>query len=298
MRVRMDLKYADLGLIQPEGGAEIGERCTPGDSDRRVPHPDDPRGLVLIDRHTGENFTFETEEELALFKYQRYMKRYLATIHAVDENVARMLEWLDEEGLTENTIVIYTSDQGFFLGEHGWFDKRFMYEESLQMPFLIRYPAAIAPGTVASEIATNVDFAPTFLDYAGLPVPSYMQGRSMRPLLENDAPADWPQSAYHRYWMHKDEHHYAWSHYGLRSHRYKLIYWYNSDLGQLGAHGPNEPPEWELFDCEKDPLELMNVAEDPAYAAVFNDMLAQLDTRMADIGDIPEHDSTAARQLT
>ena len=295
MRVRMDLKYADLGLIQPEGGAEVGERCTPGDVDRRVPHPENPRGLVLIDRHSGENFTFETEEELALFKYQRYMKRYLATIHAVDENVARMLDWLDAEGLAENTIVIYTSDQGFFLGEHGWFDKRFMYEESLQMPFLVRYPKAIAPGSVAKAIATNVDFAPTFLDYAGLPVPSYMQGRSMRPVLERETPEDWPGSAYHRYWMHKDEHHNAWAHYGLRSHRYKLIYWYNSDLGQPGAHGPDEPPEWELFDCETDPLELVNVADDPAYADVFDEMLAQLDARMAEIGDVPEHDSSAAR---
>ena len=117
----------------------------------------------------------------------------------------------------------------------------------------------------------------------------------MRPVLERDAPEDWPDSAYHRYWMHKDEHHNAWAHYGLRSHRYKLIYWYNSDLGQPGAHGPDEPPEWELFDCETDPLELVNVADDPAYADVFDEMLAQLDARMAEIGDVPEHDSSAAR---
>ena len=293
MRVRTDMKYSDLGLVQPEGGAEVGEICFEGSTERRVPHPRDPSGLVLIDRHTGENYTFETEEELAHFKYQRYMKRYLATIHAIDENVGRMLDWLDDEGLAENTIVIYTSDQGFFLGDHGWFDKRFMYEESLQMPFLIRFPERIKSGEICKDIATNVDFAPTFLDYAGLQIPSYMQGTSMRPILEGQMPDDWQSDAYHRYWMHKDEHHYAWAHYGLRSERYKLIYWYNSDLGQVGAHGPDEPPEWELFDCQDDPLELLNVADDPAYREIFKDMLGRLDAKMAAIGDIPQHDSVA-----
>ncbi|WP_268935223.1 sulfatase family protein [Pararhizobium mangrovi] len=293
MRVRMDLKYADLGLVQPEGGDEVGELCVPGSTERRVPHPQDPRGLVLIDRHTGQSFTFETEEELALFKYQRYMKRYLATIHSIDENVGRMLDWLDDNGLAENTIVIYTSDQGFFLGEHGWFDKRFMYEESLQMPFLVRYPEGIKPGSVSSDIATNVDFATTFLDYAGLPVPSYMQGSSLRGVFEQSTPEGWQEIAYHRYWMHKDAHHNAWAHYGIRGHRYKLIYWYNSALGQPGALGADEPPEWELFDCETDPLELVNVAGDPEYADVFADMLERLDARMIAIGDTPEHDSKA-----
>jgi len=297
MRVRADLKYADLGLSQPEGGDEVGERCTLGDVDRRVPHPEDPRGLVLIDRHTGENYSFETEYELAQFKYQRYMKRYLATIHAVDENVGRMLDWLDEAGLAENTIVIYTSDQGFFLGEHGWFDKRFMYEESLQMPFLIRYPKSISAGTVVDDIATNVDFAPTFLDYAGVQIPSYMQGRSLRPILEESTPEDWPQQAYHRYWMHKDEHHNAWAHYGIREKRYKLIYWYNDDLGQPGANGPDEPPEWELFDCANDPLEVMNLANNSEYADVFDDMLTRLDAHMARIGDGPQHVSEEVRKM-
>lgn len=290
MRVRRDLKYADLGLAQPEGGAEVGEPVLPGSPHRRVPHPSDPRGLVLVDKQSGENFTFESQDELAHFKYQRYMKRYLATVASIDENVGRLLDWLDREKLTVSTIVIYTSDQGFFLGDHGWFDKRFMYEESQQMPFLARFPEEIAAGTMCADIITNVDFAPTFLDYAKVPVPSYMQGRSMRALLQGAAPEDWQTSAYHRYWMHKDEHHYAWAHYGLRTHRYKLIYWYNSDLGQPGAHEGDEPPEWELFDCEKDPLELMNLADNPAYAGVFADMQQQLDAKMAEIGDVPEHD--------
>ncbi|ODT81196.1 MAG: hypothetical protein ABS76_12145 [Pelagibacterium sp. SCN 64-44] len=151
----------------------------------------------------------------------------------------------------------------------------------------------IAPGSVSRDIACNVDFAPTFLDYAGLPVPSYMQGRSMRPVLEKRTPADWEQLTYHRYWMHNDEIHECWAHYGVRDTRYKLIYWYNDDLGQLGARPNGAPPEWELFDCDKDPHELTNVAADPAYAGIFKDMLAKLDAKMAEIGDVPEHDSVA-----
>jgi len=168
-----------------------------------------------------------------------------------------------------------------------------MYEESLQMPFLVRHPASIAAGATSRDIACNVDFAPTFLDYAGLSVPSYMQGRSLKPVFEGNRPADWPETAYHRYWMHNDEIHEAWAHYGVRDGRYKLIYWYNDDLGQAGARPNGAPPEWELFDCEKDPFELMNLAGDPAYEAVFRDMLAKLDAKMVEIGDVPEHDSAA-----
>jgi arylsulfatase A-like enzyme len=292
MRVRSDMTYKDLGLVQPEGGAEVGEPMGPGQQDRKVPEPDDVRDLVLIDQLTGEQFRFETQRALAAFKYQRYIKRYLRTVASIDENVGRLLDWLDRAGLAETTIVIYTSDQGFFLGEHGWFDKRFMYEESLQMPFLIRYPGGIAAGTVADAMATNVDFAPTFLDYAGAVLPSYLQGRSLRPVFEGEPGPDWPSSAYHRYWMHKDEFHHAFAHYGIRSQRYKLIYWYNSALGQLGATAGDEPPEWELFDCEADPLELFNIADQRRHADLFATMLRELDAKMAEIGDIPEHDTS------
>ncbi|WP_174804528.1 sulfatase/phosphatase domain-containing protein, partial [Martelella limonii] len=182
----------------------------------------------------------------------------------------------DKLGLAENTVVIYTSDQGFFLGEHGWFDKRFMYEESYQMPFLCRYPAEIAAGRTSSDIACNVDFAATFLDWAGVRVPSYMQGTSMRAMLRGETPEDWDQLAYHRYWMHNDEIHEAWAHYGVRDQHYKLIYWYNKALGQDGARENNAPPEWELYDCDKDPMELFNVANDPAYAGIFKAMLEKL----------------------
>jgi len=298
MRVRQDMTYEDLGLVQPEGGDEIGEaqRGENGFVGRKVPDPEDVTSLRLIEKDTGEVFTFTDRRSLHLFKYQRYIKRYLRTVAAIDDSVGQILDYLDQNGLSENTIVIYTSDQGFFLGEHGWFDKRFMYEESLQMPFLIRYPASIAPGTVSKRIATNVDFAPTFLDYAQAPIPSYMQGTSLRPMLEGSAEDTWQDVAYHRYWMHKDYFHNAFAHYGIRDARYKLIYWYNDDLNEPGAHGGEEPPEWELFDCQNDPHELNNLADDPTHAEIFAAMLAKLDGKMAEIGDIPEHDSTQALQ--
>lgn len=296
MRVRSDMTYEDLGLIQPDGGDEVGEaqRAESGSVNRKVPNLDSVPDLKLMDKDTGEIFTFASQRELDLFKYQRYIKRYLRTVAAIDDNVGRLLDYLDESGLAENTIIIYTSDQGFFLGEHGWFDKRFMYEESLQMPFVIRYPAGIAAGAVSKQIATNVDFAPTFLDYAGEPLPSYMQGTSLKPLLEQQS-GPWQDVAYHRYWMHKDYFHNAFAHYGIRTDRYKLIYWYNDDLGQPGAYPGDEPPEWELFDCQNDPHELVNLFNSNEHRQVFLELLDKLDSKMAEIGDIPEHDSRAIR---
>jgi len=294
MRVKSDMLWEDLALVQPEGGADVaGVMMVDPWPMRKVPDLAPGESITVICSETGQNFTFDDPKAFAEFKYQRYMSRYLRTVQAIDDGVGRMLDKLDELGLTENTLVIYTSDQGFFLGEHGWFDKRFMYEESYQMPFLCRYPAAIPAGSTSKDIACNVDFAPTFLDFAGLAKPSYMQGVSMRPVLEGRTPEDWDQVAYHRYWMHADIIHNAYAHYGVRDQRYKLIYWYNDDLGQIGALPNDAPPEWELFDCEKDPSEMFNLAGDPAYDAVFEMMLAKLDAKMADIGDVPEHDSAA-----
>ena len=153
-----------------------------------------------------------------------------------------------ERGLSENTLIVYTSDQGFYLGEHGWFDKRFMYEESLRMPFVIRYPQEIAPGTANQDIVCNVDFAPLFLEVAGVEVPDSMQGQSFRPMFAGDTPDDWREALYYRYWMHK-AHHNVYAHYGLRTHRYKLIYYYNDALGQAGAiAAPGDGPAESLED--------------------------------------------------
>ncbi|RYP60015.1 hypothetical protein DL769_008308 [Monosporascus sp. CRB-8-3] len=288
MRVAEDMTYQDLGLVQPDGGDWVGERVVQesGSSQRKIPMD----AAKLIDKDTGEVFTFKNGDGLPEFKFQRYMQRYLRTIQSIDDNVGRMLDYLDQNGLAENTIVIYTSDQGFFLGEHGWFDKRFMYEESFQMPFLIRYPAEIAKGSLCDDIICNVDFAPTFLDFARLRVPNYMQGVSFRELLHGKTPADWQQVAYHRYWMHNDIIHHARAHYGVRDRVYKLIYWYNEDLGVAGARpGAEDEKEWELFDCHKDPLELFNVYHDPKYQHVVKDMTRLLEKKMEEIGDEPVH---------
>ena len=289
MRIKDDMTYADLGLVQPEGGLEVGERSTFGNIIRKIPNPDDVTNLRLIDKDSGEVFTFKTTDELSNFKYQRYLKRYLRTIASIDEGVGYLLDYLDENQLLENTLVIYTSDQGFFLGEHGWFDKRFIYEQSLQMPFLVRYPNEIAPGETCESICCNVDFAPTFLDLASLKIPSYMQGNSLLPLFKGSEPDNWPQITYHRYWMHRDPDHNAYAHYGIRTQDYKLIYWYNEGYDLPGTNHGGEDREWELFDCKKDPLELFNVYSDPHYQKVVKMMKLELKKKMAEIGDEPEH---------
>lgn len=299
MRVAEDMTYFDLGLAQPDGGRAKGERMFTGQgfSQRKVPAPatvEELQDFRLVDVDDGTVFTFATPAELAEFKFQRYMQRYLRTIQAIDDSVGEILGYLEDEGLDKDTIVIYTSDQGFFLGEHGWFDKRFMYEESFQMPFLVRYPREIAPGSICEDIICNVDFAPLFLDFAGVPTPTYMQGVSFRSLLQGTTPDEWQQVAYHRYWMNNDWVHHARAHYGVRDQRYKLIYWYNQDLGVGGARPPaegEEEREWELFDCVEDPLELFNVYREPRYRETVRRMTVLLERKMAEIGDEPVHES-------
>lgn len=288
MRIERDMTYQDLDLVQlPESPTLTHNGIVNYGANKVV--PDNPEGLELRCKITGEVFTFKTKEELKRFKYQRYLRKYLQTIHSIDENVGRLLDYLDDKGLADDTVVIYTSDQGFYLGEHGWFDKRFIYEESFKMPFLVKYPKGIKAGTVNKDMVSNVDFAQTFLDYAGVPQPNYMQGRSIRPLLEGNTPEDWTDLAYHRYWMNQDDIHNAYAHYGIRTHDYKLIYWYNEDLNEEGANPGTDKPEWELFDLKKDPLELFNVYHDPAYGDVVREMTAKLDGEMARIGDTPLH---------
>ncbi|MDQ3652508.1 MAG: sulfatase [Acidobacteriota bacterium] len=200
--------------------------------------------------------------ELKKWKYQRIMRDYLACVASVDDNVGRLLDYLDGSGLAKNTIVIYTSDQGFFLGDHNWFDKRFMYEESLRMPFLIRWPNQIKPGTVNDGMILNVDFAPMLLEAAGLPVPTDMQGRSFLPLLRGQKTKDWRTSMYYRYY-HYPQHHRVQPHYGVRNHRYKLIYF-------------NKLNQWELFDLRNDPHELKNLYSDPRYPSVMKKLKSEM----------------------
>ncbi|WP_088546992.1 sulfatase family protein [Paenibacillus aquistagni] len=230
-----------------------------------------------------------TAEEVRRWKYQRYMKDYLRCIASIDDNVGRMLDYLDQAGIADNTIVIYTSDQGFFLGDHGWFDKRFMYEESLRMPFLVRYPKEIQPNLVNDDMILNIDFAPTFLDYAGLPIHERMQGRSIRSLLNGTTPSDWRTSMYYRYWMHLDGCHEVYSHYGLRTHDYKLIYYYAQALGTTDSRDESKPPEWELFDLRNDPYELNNVYSSPAYKEQVKELNKQLEQLIHEAQDEPVH---------
>jgi arylsulfatase A-like enzyme len=203
-----------------------------------------------------------SDKELKRWKYQRYMRDYLACVASVDDNVGRLLDELDRTGLAQKTIVVYTSDQGFFLGDHNWFDKRFMYEESLRMPFLVRWPATVKPGSVNDGMILNVDFAPTLLEAAGVKVPDDIQGRSFIPLLKGERPKDWRTSMYYRYY-HYPQDHKVQPHYGVRTDTLKLIYF-------------NKIDQWELFDLAKDPHELKNVFSDPAYADTVKSLKAEM----------------------
>jgi arylsulfatase A-like enzyme len=201
-------------------------------------------------------------DALLKWKYQRYMQDYLACVQSVDDNVGRILDYLDQAGLAQNTIVIYTSDQGFFLGDHGLYDKRFMYEESIKMPFLVRWPGVIKPGTNQAAMGINVDFAPTFMEVAALPVPADMQGRSLVPLFKGERPADWRTSWYYRYYHDPGDHN-TRAHYGVRTETHKLIYFWTKD-------------QWEMYDLINDPAELHNIYQDPAQAATVAKLKAEL----------------------
>lgn len=204
-------------------------------------------------------------DALVKWKYQQYMRDYMACVVSVDENVGRLLDYLKQIGELDNTIIVYTSDQGFYLGEHGWFDKRFMYEESLRTPLLVRYPPAIKAGSVSSALAMNLDFAPTLLDYAGVKTPADMQGVSLRPVLDNagKTPANWRKAVYYHYFEFPGWH-MVKRHYGIRTDRFKLIHFYN-DIN-----------EWELYDLKNDPHEMHNQYHNPRYANVLKQLKVQL----------------------
>ncbi len=200
--------------------------------------------------------------DLVRWKYQRYMRDYLRTVQAIDDNVGRLLGALKEMGLEENTIVIYSSDQGFFLGEHGWFDKRWMYEESFLMPLLVRWPGVVKPGTEITRLTQNIDFAPTLLEAAGCAIPEDVQGKSLAPLLKGEN-VPWRDALYYHYYDGPGEHGVP-KQYGVRTDRYKLIRFYAED-------------QWELYDLEKDPHEMNPVQDDPAYAGVRAELAKRLD---------------------
>jgi arylsulfatase A-like enzyme len=267
-RVAADLTNRDLKLPPPQdlAGAELAKWLQIK-----------PQSVVIL--RDGRSVTL-TGEALVRWKYQRYMQDYLATVQSVDDSVGRVLAFLDKAGLAQNTLVVYTSDQGFFLGDHGLFDKRFMYEESIRMPFLVRWPKVIRPGTRSAALALNIDFAPTFLEAARLPAAPDMQGRSLLPVLRGGAPSDWRTAMYYRYYHDPGDHN-TRAHYGLRTRTHKLIYFWKKD-------------QWELFDLVNDPYELHNLYGEPGQDALTATLKQEL-TRLK--RELRDDDQLADQQL-
>jgi len=204
-----------------------------------------------------------TGKELVRWKYHRYIRNYLRCVRGVDDSVGQIMAYLEEAGLSENTIVIYSSDQGFYLGDHGMYDKRWMYEESMKMPLIVKWPGVTKPGTVNTDLVQNLDYAETFLDIAGTEIPADMQGQSLVPLLKGETPDDWRDSLYYHYYEFPSVHMVAKQN-GIRTERYKLIQFY-----QFG--------EWEFYDLEKDPEESMNQYGNSDYADVIEKLKVDLE---------------------
>ena len=226
-----------------------------------------------------------SERETTRLAYQAYLRKYLRCVKGVDDNLKRLFDYLREEGLYDNTVIIYTGDQGFWLGENDYQDKRWAYDPSMRMPFIVRYPGSIRGGTRSDAIVENVDYPALMLDFAGIPRPSSMQGRSFKSICETGKePADWKKAAYYRYWMHM-AHHDNPGEMAIRTKTHKLIYFYGADY-----EGKNQtPPGWELYDLGRDPSELNNVYDDPAYSKVREELKKQLALLRKDIGDDGSH---------
>ena len=288
-----DPKHADLyplGSI-PEPADFFDDHATRSRAIREV-------HMTIADDMSADDVKAEVPAELrgpanraarASWKYQRYMRDYLQCVQSIDDNIGRLLDFLGDSGLADGTMVVYTSDQGFFLGDHGWFDKRLMFDESLQMPMLVRWPAEIAPGSRCEAMITNVDFAATFMDVLGVDpgVLETNQGRSFRALLRGEAIADWPDAVYYRYWEHDDPIHSAPAHYGIRTTTHKLICYYGAGLDVPGASDRLFETEWELYDLVADPDELTNIADDPDAATVRADLERRLYDLMTHYQDVP-----------
>jgi len=217
--------------------------------------------------------------------YQKLVKDFIRSGAAIDDNIGKLLDYLEDEGIAENTVVIYTADQGYFLGEHGFFDKRLIYEESLRMPFVIRYPKEIKGGSRIDDIILNIDFSALFADYANIEKPKFIQGESFRENLKGNTPAGWRKSMYYRYWLHQTN---RPGHFGIRNERYKLAFFYGQHLNMKGAHRENTKPAWEFYDLKKDPKELRNAYNDPTYSAIISKMKKELLALKNEVGDTDE----------
>jgi uncharacterized sulfatase len=270
--------------------ANNGSVATRGENDALIRDIGSSIGHRNIIRNMGMHMGIDPEipdPEYTHLAYQEYLKRYLRCVKGVDDNVGRIFDYLEENGLMDNTVIIYTGDQGFMLGEHDYIDKRWMYEESMRMPFLVRYPRKIKPGTRTDAIINNTDFAPSIIELAGGSTPDYMQGESFRSILETGVePENWKQATYYRYWMHMAHRHANPAHFGIRTRDYKLIFFYGryykdtsikANLEGWGNRYDFEtPPGWEFYDLGKDPFEMDNRYTDPAYREIITGLKAQL----------------------
>ena len=284
---------AEVEIPEPASmyyNAGNGSVATRGHNDELIHDIGSSVGHRNIIRNMGMHMGIDPDipdPEYKHLAYQEYLKRYLRCIKGVDDNVKRIFDYLDETGLMDNTVVIYTGDQGFMLGEHDYIDKRWMYEESMRMPFLVRYPKLIKPGSSTEAMINNTDFAPTMIELAGGTVPEYMQGRSFKTILQTgDEPEDWPQSTYYRYWMHMAHRHANPAHFGIRTKDYKLIFFYGRHYKDTGIQANltdwgnryafKTPPGWEFYDLRTDAFEMDNRYEDPDYKDVISELKVQL----------------------
>ena len=300
---RYESYLADIVIPEPETlwkrDPRFGSIATRGANDELLPHIGtsiggrNPRRSYLDDlpklypREFPESFNPAnyTDEENARMAYNAYLRKFLRCVKGIDDNLGRLFAYLDETGQMDNTLIIYSADQGFMLGEHDYQDKRWMYEESQRMPFLVRYPKSIPAGQKLDAIVENVDFGPTMLDFAGAEVPASVQGKSFKSLLETGVePAGWKQESYYRYWMHM-VHHDNPAHVGMRTKTYKLIYFYGCNYDG----GYQTPPGWELYDLVHDPHETRNLYGDPDQSALVQQLKEQLAVLRNRIGDDGSH---------
>jgi len=279
--------------------SSFGSIATRGYKDELVPHigtsigKRNPRRSYAVDLWKrfpeelpeGYDFNKLSESETTALAYQAYLRKYLRCVKGVDDNLKRLFAYLKREGLFDNTLIIYTGDQGFWLGENDYQDKRWAYDPSMRMPFIVRYPKSIKAGVRSDAIIENVDFPALMLDFAGIDVPSDMQGRSFKSICETgEEPDDWKKSAYYRYWMHM-AHHDNPGQMAIRTKTHKLIYFYGCDY-----KGKNQtPPAWELYDLQKDPSELNNVYDNPLYRDIRLDLKKEFSQLRTKIGDNGTH---------
>ena len=300
---RYESYLADVDVPEPDTlwtrHPQFGSLATRGNKDELIPHVGtsignrNPRRSYLRDlpgrfpKEFPENYdpAKYTDEQNTRLAYNAYLKKFLRCVKGIDDNLGRLFKHLEETGQMDNTLIIYTGDQGFMLGEHDYQDKRWMYEESMRMPFLVRYPKTVQAGQRFDTIIENVDYAPTMLDFAGATIPKTVQGRSFKSLLETGKEAeDWKKAAYYRYWMHM-AHHDNPAHLGMRTKRYKLIYFYGCNY----QGGYQTPAGWELYDMENDPHETRNLYHDPKHAKLAKSLKSWLAKVRKRVGDDGSH---------